>query len=155
MYELTDAYNRLLEAAQDVNSEAFEDTLQSITESIEDKAQGYAAVISELQGEVEKRKKEIERITKQKAAMENSIKLMKENLLHGMETAGIQKTKGRYMVSIRNNAPHAVITDENMIPVQFIKTVETIDKSGLTAYLKANEIVRGAHLEQGKSLQIR
>ena len=155
MYELTDSYQRLLEAAESLDSDVFEDTLQSIRDGIEDKAQGYAAVIAELQGEVEKRKKEKERITNQLATLENHIRRMKDNLFHAMEVAGVQKVKGRYTVSVRNNAPHAVIEDKKKLPAFLLKVERKPDKQAILKALKAGYGIDGVHLEQSKSIQIR
>ncbi|WP_332238957.1 siphovirus Gp157 family protein [Sporolactobacillus sp. KGMB 08714] len=155
MYELTDAYKRLMEAAEGVDHDVFEDTLQSIQDGIEDKAQGYAAVIAELQGDVDKRKKEIARITAQKQSLESRIKRMKDNLYQAMKTAGVQKVKGRYTVTIRRNAPHAVIIDEDKIPGTYIQTINKYDMRTLTDLMKQGYEVPGAELKQSQSIQIR
>lgn len=155
MYELTEAYQRLMEAAEDVDSDVFEDTMQSITDSIEDKAQGYAAVIAELQGEVDKRKKELDRIYSQKRTIENRIERMKQNLFSGMQIAGIQKLKGRYTVSIRNNAPHAVIKEENKVPAYLFRVERKPDRQAILKALKEGKEIPGASLLRGQSLQIR
>ncbi|MCO7177044.1 siphovirus Gp157 family protein [Sporolactobacillus kofuensis] len=158
MYDLTDKYRQLLDIAEDVDSDLLSDTLESIHDAIEVKAESTAAVIKEIEKDVTGLKSEIDRLTKRKQAYENNVKRLKQHLLESLEKANIQKVKGhKFTVSTRFNAPHAVITDENMIPVQFIKTVETIDKSGLTALLKTSEgkNVKGAYLQKTKSLQIR
>jgi hypothetical protein len=158
MYELTDKYRQLLDVAEDVDSDLLADTLESIHDAIEVKAEATAAVIKEIEKDAAGLKVEIDRLSKRKQTYENNVKRLKQHLLNSLEKAKMPKVKGqRFTVSTRFNAPHVVITDENMIPVQFIKTVETIDKSGLTALLKTpdGKNVKGAYLQKTKSLQIR
>lgn len=156
MYELTDSYKALLDAAENVDSDLLADTLESIHDAIEDKAEGYATVIRELESESEKLKSEVERLTKRKQTYENNVKRLKANLQRAMESVGSSKIKGRlFTVSIRNNAPHVVMKDENKIPAYLLKVVRTPDKKAIMNLLNADKEVPGATLEQTKSLQIR
>lgn len=156
MYELTNDYQALLDAAEDVDSDLLADTLESIHGAIETKAMGYASVIKELEYDAENLSKEIKRLSDRKAVFENNAKRIKQRLQRQMELIGMNKVKGkRFTVSIRNNAPHAVITDENKLPAYLLRVIREPDKKAILTALKSSKEVPGAELEQSKSLQIR
>ena len=48
LYELTGSYHKLLELSEDTDPTLFSDTMDSITDAIDDKAVGYAKVDKEL-----------------------------------------------------------------------------------------------------------
>ena len=52
LYELTDKYQQLLELESEIDEQTFIDTLQSIDEAIEDKAENLAKVIKEIESTV-------------------------------------------------------------------------------------------------------
>ena len=54
LYELTDQYQQLLELESEIDEQTFIDTLQSIDEAIEDKAENLAKVIKEMEAEFKK-----------------------------------------------------------------------------------------------------
>lgn len=156
LYELTGSYRALLDAAEDVDSDLLADTMESITDAIESKAEGYAAVIREIETDADKLKTEIDRLTRRRQAYENNAKRLKTNLQQAMDISGHRKIKGKlFTISIRNNAPHVVLNDESKLPAYLTEVVRTPDKKAIMAELKANKEVPGATLEQSKSLQIR
>lgn len=158
MYELTDKYKQLLDAAEDVDSDLLADTLESLHDAIEVKAEATAAVIKEIEKDATGLKAEIDRLTKRKQTYDNNVKRLKQYLLDSMDLAKIQKVKGiKFTISTRLNAPHAVISNEKLIPDQFINNTPSIDKKALTDALKNpdGKTIAGAYLEQSKSLQIR
>lgn len=156
MYELVGQYNRLLEVAEDVDSDCFEDTLQSIKDDVKGKASAYVAIIFELQAEADKRKKEADRLTKQQHVYENRVRRLQQNLQYSMTKTGIKRVQaGLHVARIQNNPPHAVIEDEQKIPVDFLKTEYRVDKKKILEALKADHEVPGARIESSQSLRIR
>ena len=93
LYELTDEYRMLLEMAEDpdIDLVTLNDTLEGLTGEIEDKAEGYACVIKELEAEAGKFDAEITRLTAQRDRYNNQVKRMKETLMNSMIAMG--KTK--------------------------------------------------------------
>ena len=65
LYELTDDFLRLMDIAEDPDTDpdVFRDTLEGIEGAIEDKADGYAKVIRELEARKEGLQKEAERLS--------------------------------------------------------------------------------------------
>ena len=62
-------------------------------------------------------------------------------------------------ISIQKNPPSCLITNEDMIPPQFITTkipepVISIDKKALLAKLKEGEVIEGCELRQGTRIKI-
>ena len=90
LYEMTDNYKAVLEMAQnpDIDGQAIKDTLESIQGDIKEKADGYAKVIKELDGETDKLTAEIKRLTDRKNTIQNNIAYMKQSLKEAMTETG-------------------------------------------------------------------
>ena len=159
LYEITGDILKLLTYAEDpdVDEQAFNDTMEALSCEIEEKADGYAKVIKQLQGEAETIKTEIERLSGRKEAIENHIKAMKGNLEQSMIVTGKEKFKTElFSFNIQNNAPSVVLdVDEDKVPEQFIVITKKVDKKGIGQALKNGDQIDFAHLEQSRSLRIR
>ena len=83
IYELTSNYEHLLNMLydEDVDEQAILDTLESIEGDIEDKADGYAKIIKELEAKQKARKEEAKRLTDSAKIFENRVKVLKSNLI--------------------------------------------------------------------------
>lgn len=95
MYELTDNFMAVLEMASDpeIPPEAIADTLEGIEGEIELKAQSYAIIIKELEGEAVKLKTEETRLLSKRKSLENNIKRIKDNLFNAMKITGKKNLK--------------------------------------------------------------
>lgn len=159
LYEITGQFLELLTWAEDpeVDEQAFNDTMEALSCEIEEKADGYAKVIKQLQGEAETIKTEIDRLNNRKEAIENHIKAMKGNLEQSMIVTGKEKFKTElFSFNIQNNAPSVVLdVDEDKVPEQFIVITKKVDKKGIGQALKNGDQIDFAHFEQSRSLRIR
>lgn len=159
LYEITGQFVELLTWAEDpdVDEQAFQDTLESLTAEIEEKADGYAKIIRQLQGEVEAIKAEVDRLTNRKTAIENHITFMKKNLEQSMIATGKEKFKTElFSFNIQNNPSSVVLdVDEDMVPDQYSVISKKVDKKGILQAIKNGEEIKFAHLEQSRSLRIR
>lgn len=159
LYEITGQFVELLTWAEDpdVDEQAFQDTLESLTAEIEEKADGYAKIIRQLQGEVEAIKAEVDRLTNRKTAIENHITFMKKNLEQSMIATGKKKFKTElFSFNIQNNPASVVLdVDEDKVPDQYSVTTKKVDKKGILQAIKNGEEIEFAHLEQSRSLRIR
>ena len=159
LYEITGQFVELLTWAEDpdVDEQAFQDTLESLTAEIEEKADGYAKIIRQLQGEVEAIKAEVDRLTNRKTAIENHITFMKKNLEQSMIATGKEKFKTElFSFNIQNNPASVVLdVDEDMVPDQYSVITKKVDKKGILQAIKNGEEIEFAHLEQSRSLRIR
>lgn len=159
LYELTNEYLQLLEMAEDpdVDPETLADTMEAIGGEIEDKADGYARVMKQIEANAAGIKSEIDRLTARKTSMENNIKRMKESLQAAMEATGKKKFKtALFSFNIQKNPTSLKIDDPDAVPESFlIPQPPKVDSAAIKDALKAGAVYDFAHLAQGESLRIR
>ncbi|HEM4056621.1 TPA: siphovirus Gp157 family protein, partial [Streptococcus suis] len=133
------------------------DTLESLdwTEQFEEKVENTVKVIKNKEADVDKLKEEIDRLTKRKKSIENDITRLKTGLQGAFEITGHEKVKTLlFTVSLANNQP-SVVVDEDLLPKKyFIQTLKP-DKTAIKELLKAGKKVKGAVLQESRSLRIR
>lgn len=157
LYELTGQYLALMDIAEDADPDALRDTLEGLEGEFEDKADNYAKVIKNLEGQADVLDKEIERLQGKKKGISNSIKSIKGNLERCMINTGKRKFKTTlFSFGIQKNPPTVSVVNEAAIPENFWKQQDPVlDKKALTAFLKENGPTEYAQLTQGESLRIR
>ena len=159
LYELTDNYRNLLEMAQnpDIDEQAIKDTLEAIQGDIKEKADGYAKVIKELDGETDKLTAEIKRLTDRKNTIQNNIAYMKQSLKEAMTATGNLKFRtDLFSFNIQKNPPALVVDDEKAIPQEYLIPQEPkVDKKAIIDFLKSGNDVPYAHIEQSEGVRIR
>lgn len=74
LYELTQAYNQVLEMAEDLDTETLQDTLDSIREPIKEKAENIIKMVKSMDAEADGLAKEAERLTKRKKSARSKSK---------------------------------------------------------------------------------
>lgn len=153
LYELTDKFKQVEELlAEDEFNPAIIDTLESLDLAIEEKADNYARVIKKQEADSEAAAKEIKRLQQRKQVIDNSIIRLKQSLQDSMQKTGKTKFKtSLFSFGIQNNTPKVEITDESLIPEEFIKTERKPDKKAI----KAVSNVPGTRIVQDESLRIR
>lgn len=165
LYELTGAWLDLYDMADDPDMEAdvqaWFDTMEGLEGEIEDKADGYAKIIAQLNADASAIKAEEERLYSRRKAIENRVKDMKDRLQNMMEMTGKTKFKtALYSFSIQKNPVSLVIDNERIIPPKWwIKQEPKLDKKGITEWLRERDeeenACEWAHLTQSESLRIR
>ena len=161
IYELAGAYLQILEMMEDpdLDSQTLADTMEGVEGELEMKAESYAKIMKNLEGDVAALKAEEERLANRRKAIENNIKNMKITLQSMMTFTGKVKFKtDLFSFGIQKNAPSVVIdTDINNLPTEFLKFKDPEpDKAKLKEALKNGEDLSGyCHLEQSESLRIR
>ena len=162
LYELTDQYRMLLEIAEDpdVDLETLDGTLEGLTGEIEDKAEGYACVIKELEAEAAKFGAEIDRLTTQKTRFENQVKRMKDKLMEAMLAMGMTKIPTlHFKVSVANNGgiqPMEVEKDISKIPKEYLVYEPKADNKKIREALSNGQQLEFASLKpRGQHLSIR
>ena len=155
LYELSQNY--LAVQDMDLEPETLKDTLDSIEEAIEVKAENIAKWIRNLEADKKAFEEEEKRFKDKKQAADNRIKSLKLYLEDNMRLTGKTKFKaGFFSFAIQNNPPSVEVFDEALIPKQFlIAQPVKIDRAGIKELLKAGEEVPGAELKQTKGLRIR
>ena len=161
LYELTDEFRSLLEMAEDpeIDEEVLQDTMEALGGEIEDKADGYAKVLKQMESDVVGLKAEEARLNERRKVLENNMKRMKTSLQEAMEVTGKRKFKtDLFSFGIQKN-PASVVMDEQYIeniPEEYlIQQDPKIDKMKIKEDLKAGKDLGFAHLEQTESLRIR
>ena len=159
IYELTEEYKMLLELAEDpeVDPETLSDTLEALGGEIEDKADGYAKVIKQMEADAAGLKAEEKRLSTRRAVCENNIKRMKAALQSAMEATGKTKFKtDLFSFGIQKNPAALVIDDQNKIPAKYLIQQEPkTDTKAIKDAIKEGSTFDWCHLEQTESLRIR
>ncbi len=162
LYEITEQYMKLLELAEDpeTDPEIIADTMEAIEGDFEDKATGYAKVITQLKAEAEAVKKEADRLAARKKALEANANRIRDNLQAAMVAVGKPKFKtDLFSFNIQKNPPSVVMDTEDLfaIPQEYIVIPDPeINKAAIKEALKSGIVLEGvAHLEQGETLRIR
>lgn len=158
LYELKSEYIQLREMAgdPDISPEALRDTMEAINGELEDKADGYAKVIRELEAEEAGLDTEIKRLQARKSAVSGNKGRIKDALESVMRETGKLKFKtALFSFGIQKNPPSVAILSEN-IPLDYLVVPEPQpDKKRILAELKAGASFDWAELRQTESLRIR
>ncbi|MBY0758553.1 siphovirus Gp157 family protein [Sellimonas caecigallum] len=158
LYEITGQLIQLKEMAMEeaMDQKMISDTMEGIEFEFEEKADGYAKVIAELNGDIDVIDKEIDRLIRKKNLIKNNISSIKKNLENSMVLTGKKKFKtALFNFGIQKNPPSVVIDHKEDIPEQYLIPQDPkLDKTAIKNFLKENE-VSWAHLTQTESLRIR
>lgn len=155
LYELSLSFQEVQN--MDLDPEVMKDTLDSIEDAIENKAENIAKLIRNLESDVSAYKEEEDRLKTKRQATENKVKWLKTYLEDNMKMTGKTKFKsGMFNFSIQKNPASVNITDEKIIPGEFlIPQPPKVDKTSLKEILKRGIEVPGAELKQTEGLRIR
>lgn len=156
LYELSAAYAELI-ARDDLSPEALKDTLDSLNDAIEVKAQNSIAVLMELEDYADACKKREEQFKARRVAAEKRLEWLKNYWKANMEA--INKTKIQTelgAISLCNSKGSVNIIDTNKIPDCYKKTTitTTIDKNLIYEAIKDEVKVPGAELVPGKYIKV-
>lgn len=158
LFDLTDNYKQVYELISEQGDEqALNDTLASINDALEDKADGYVSVIKSLESDNKAIDEEIKRLQQRKTTNKNGIDRLKESLKEAMESTGKTKFKTALnSYNILNNPPSLNVIDEKHIPKDFwLSQAPKIDKKALLKHLKEENEVPGVEIKQTQSLRVR
>ena len=150
LYKLTNNYETVLNMLydEDIDEEMILDTLESIEGEIEDKADGYAKIIKELETKRNARKEEAKRLTDSAKVFENRINTLKQNLFNSMKQTG--KTKfatDLFSFNIAKNGGKQALTIDGDVPEEYTKTIIENDTEKIRQALENGEKLPFAHLE--------
>lgn len=159
LYQLTNNYETVLNMIydEDVDEEMILDTLEAIEGEIEDKADGYAKIIKELEAKRDARKLEAKRLTDSAKGFENRINVLKQNLFKSMKQTGKTKFATElFSFNIAKNGGKQALTIDGEVPVEYTKTIIENDTDKIRQALEEGQELPFAHLEpRGESLRIK
>lgn len=158
LFNLKDDYKQVYDLiAEQGDEQVLNDTLASINDALEDKADGYVAVIKSLESDNTAIDEEIKRLQQRKTTNKNGIDRLKETLKETMESTGKTKFKTALnSYNIQNNPPSLNILDEKLIPKDYwISQAPKLNKKDALAELKEGKEIPGVEVKQTRSLRVR
>lgn len=163
MYQLTDDYNTVLSMLYDdeQDEQAIIDTLDAIEGAIEDKADGYASIIKQLDTDAKGIDVEIKRLQTRKRMLDNRAKRLKDNLAEAMRALGKTKFNTQlYTFRLQKDGGKRALVldcDPGCLPFNLQKVTITADNDAIRQVLlqEGLEANQYAHLApQSESLRI-
>ncbi|MDW8564671.1 siphovirus Gp157 family protein [Staphylococcus shinii] len=158
LFELTGNYKQVYDLITEQGDEQIlNDTLASINDALEDKADGYVAVIKTIEADNQVIEDEIKRLAQRKTVNQNSIKRLKESLKESMEITGKIKFKTALnSFNIQKNPPSLTISDETLIPKEFYTEQQPkLNKKELLKHVKENGEIKGVQIKQTEGLRVK
>lgn len=157
LYELTGQFLTIYQ--MDIDDETKADTLEAIDwqEQFEQKAEGYAHVIKNLEADVSMYKAEEESFKAKKQAAQKKLDYVKDNIMAAMNVTGQTEVRsGALTLKVQKNR-ESVQVDEDLLPKKyFAKKIELKpDKTTLKELLKAGKKIKGAELIRTEKLVIK
>ena len=155
LYELTEAYNQIKDL--ELTEEEQQSLLDNVEGSIEDKVENVVKLIKDNEGTIEAIKNEVSRLNQMKESLTSKNNSLKRYIDTSMQIIDKDNlSAGLFKISYRKSSS-LIVTDESLIPVQFMKIVpetKTVDKVELKKFMKDNH-VEGAVIEVKQNLQIK
>ncbi|MFQ3871304.1 siphovirus Gp157 family protein [Staphylococcus sp. Mo2-7] len=158
LFNLTDNYKQVYDLiAEQGDEQLLNDTLDSINDALEDKADGYVSVVKSLESDNKAIDDEIKRLQQRKTTNKNGIDRLKKSLKESMESTGKTKFKTALnSYNIQNNPPSLNVIEEKHIPSDFwLSQAPKLDKKSLLKHIKENNDVDGVEIKQTQSLRLR
>lgn len=158
LFNLKDDYKQVYDLiAEQGDEQVLNDTLASINDALEDKADGYVAVIKSLESDNTAIDEEIKRLQQRKTTNKNGVNRLKETLKETMESTGKTKFKTALnSYNIQNNPPSLNVLDEKLIPKDYwISQAPKLNKKDALAELKEGKEIPGVEVKQTRSLRVR
>lgn len=157
LYELTGQYLTIYE--MDIDEQTKQDTLEGMDweEDFVNKAEGYVKVIKNLEADIPGIDEEIKRLQDRKKSLQNKVSMLKGNLQTAMEVTGNERIKSSLFTIAIQNSKASVKVDEALLPKKYWnkKITVTPDKKVLYELLKEGKKIKGAELQENRSLRIR
>lgn len=162
LYSLTSSMIELLNIAQDsdLDAETLQDTMEAMNGEYEEKLEGYAIIIKELEAEQAKFSSESKRLKEESDRIGKNIDRMKKCVFESMKAVGEKKVQTEHFKwSIAKNGgklPLICDDDPSNVPAIFHKTTVTVDKDKIRAALDNGEKLDFAcYGERGESVRLK
>lgn len=160
LYELTSGYLEILNMSDDsdIDEKTIADTLESIEEEINEKADNYVRLIKALEGDCLVLEDLISKTQKKYTKKLKIIDYLKQNLFDSMNRLGEKniKTKFADVKIVNNGGMKPLRIDEENVPDEYIKIIPEIDKQKIRKDIESGIELSFAHLEErGQHLAIK
>lgn len=164
LFEITAAYQSFVDAIEngEIPEDAIADTLESITATLEEKADNTACVIKNITAEIFALRAEERKLAERRRIKENQVERLREYLSNALIQSGHTKIEtARNKISFRKSES-VQIDDESAFIDWAMKDDDeyltykepTINKTAIKKALADGKEVKGAYIEQRQNLQI-
>lgn len=162
LYELTDAYNELLEAVMGAETgdeiSGLIAQLDEIDEAWDVKAENYARVMKEAEARAAAAEAEAKRLTERRRRYEATVEGLKARMKMAMKLRGVGAVETAIGTwKIGKGRESVQITDASKIPVEYlVQQAPTVNKTAIMAAYKADgEIVPGTEIVRNESFTLK
>ena len=157
LFELTAEFVQLRDMEADIDADIFADTMEDVRASLDEKIDGYHAIMIEWDGLDMAADIEIRRLQQGKKVRAQRRALLNENIMICLDQMGEKAHKTALnRVRIAANPPRVCLDVEpGDLPEEFRKNVEPeADKKKIAAAIKIGRDLTGlAHLEQSEGVR--
>lgn len=159
LHEITGQYLELyemMESADELEMKIIADTLDGMDGELEEKADGYAKIMAELDAEAVKFEKEADRLAARAEQLRNRIRVLKDRLKAAMILCDRRKFKTDFysFAICKNGGVAPMEVDATAVPDDYMKKIP--DTSKIREALNAGEILPFAELkDRGEHLRIK
>lgn len=159
VYELKASFKQIQDAIEDGNDD-LEDILNTLDEAIEDKADGYACIIANIDSDIEGIKTAENRLKEKRKRLENERDRLKQSLFTAMKETGKTKFKTKLfnfsIVKNGGNAPVIVNVPTERLADEFVIVDEKPNLKAIAEYItKTGDVSFAKFGERGESLRIK
>lgn len=160
LYELETNYKNLLQVLEysddETLNEIVEKSLNELQDELNKKAENIIKYSRNLRAEAGALKCEAKRLSDKQKSLEKRADSLERYLFNAMKYAQRDTIKaGVFDVSIRKNPESLKITDESLIPAEYLKIKYEVDKVNLKTALKNGTEINGVELERKEVLKIK
>lgn len=165
LYELKEEFKMLLDMMEDdsIDEEMIQNSLEGIECEIEIKAEGYAKILKELEGQAEAVRKEISRLDDKYGKIVANMDRLKTNLKNAMNETGKKKIQtDLFTISVCKNGGKTPLiidgVDINEVPEKYkeMHKIEKLNTDAIREDLEKGIDVGFARFgERGESLRIK
>lgn len=155
LFDIANEFLQLYELGED--EEAFADTLDSLNFDLEVKAEGYLAIMDQLEMEAAKAEEMSKLFSRKAKARRANIGRMKDRIKTAMEVIGKVKISagGRDIVYKKNGGKQPLVYNEDQVPDNFMKMTLSVDTEKIRDYLKDHEVPWATLEERGHHIEVK
>ena len=161
LYELAAGFASQSDALTnlDLDAQTIEDTLESLTGPLEEKAQNVAYVERNMAALAAQIKEAEGQMAARRKALESRAARLRDYMLACLILAGVKKIEGpRLRLAVKDNPPAVDVFDAAQIPAAFMRQPEppppAPDKVAIKAALARGDDVPGCRLTRGQRLEV-
>lgn len=155
LYEITDSINKVKKFVD--NQEELNSYLDVLNIELEEKAKNIFMLIKNIEAPVTAIDEEIKRLTEMKRSYQSKANNLTNYISYTMQKNGIDRIESDIVKFSFRKSEALEITDESLIPAEYIKTkeVKTVDKIAIKKDIKEGKEIEGAYIKVNKNLQIK